>query len=177
MDDRSQRPAPPLAPWGPRAAARLVDVAVVTIPALIVALVFSLIWMGAQLTLNLASNSSGATQDKFAVIFSVALYLCLTAYDVVTLTKLRKTFGKHLLKIRVASLDNRSFEQPIPFSTVLVRAAVFHLWVLFFWTNIVLVAGLAIASLIAYVLWPLWDTPYRQGLHDKLARTVVVRTG
>ena len=39
------------------------------------------------------------------------------------------------------------------------------------------VGVLVLSSLFAIVdyLWPLWDKPWRQALHDKTARTIVVR--
>ncbi len=30
--------------------------------------------------------------------------------------------------------------------------------------------------LVVDLLWPLWDRPWRQAIHDKIARTIVVPT-
>lgn len=160
----------PFARWSRRAGARLIDIAVVTIPAAVIGLVIGLVWVGVQAT----AGGSGALSRNFGIIFSVALYLCLVGYDALTVSRLGRTFGKHLVKLRVTALDRPFEDARIPLRFVLVRAALFHLWVLFLWANGLLILGLGIASFVAFALWPLWDRPDRQGLHDKVARTVVL---
>jgi uncharacterized RDD family membrane protein YckC len=74
-----------------------------------------------------------------------------------------RTVGKRVLGIRIRMLaDDRTPD----LSTALIR------WALF-------TAGTVIAGgpfLLLDGLWPLWDKPWRQALHDKLAKTVVVPT-
>jgi uncharacterized RDD family membrane protein YckC len=67
-----------------------------------------------------------------------------------------QSFGKRFIGIRVVRTDGR----PIDYQTAVLRHIVgYALSVLFFGLGIV---------------WMLWD-PRRQGWHDKLANTVVVR--
>lgn len=72
-----------------------------------------------------------------------------------------QTLGKKMMKIRIVPLD--------PFTT-LNRAAAAKRF---------LVQNVAAAFIpgLSYVdgLWQLWDKPYQQCLHDKFARTVVVK--
>jgi uncharacterized RDD family membrane protein YckC len=87
------------------------------------------------------------------------------AYDTVMTARTGQTLGKKLLNMRVANLDNGATPSV---QTSLIRAAV--LWLPFafccacIWT--VICGG-----------WSYFDRPYKQGLHDKAAKTVVVSTG
>jgi uncharacterized RDD family membrane protein YckC len=80
------------------------------------------------------------------------------------ITKSGQTLGKKWLSLRVANLDNGSTPS---MQNTLIRSAV--LWIPFafccacIWTAIC--GG-----------WSYFDKPYKQGLHDKAAKTVVVST-
>ncbi|CAM3735312.1 RDD family protein [Nocardiopsis gilva] len=165
---QSEPPRPPAA-WLRRAGARLVDVVLVMIPAAIVAAIVGLVWFGA-----LALGGSAKAQNFF-IIFCVCYYLILVVYDAVNVARKRRTVGKKLLGLEVAPQDGEGRPGPIAITSIVARAAVFHLWVLFWW-----IPGwnwvVSILFLVFCALWPLRARPYPQGIHDRVARTIVVHT-
>ncbi|MFI7504169.1 RDD family protein [Streptomyces sp. NPDC049687] len=146
---------PPLAESGKRTLARLIDMVLVYI---VVAL---LVWAFRvdQYTVDADEIEFGKTFGR--EIITVVLYV---AYDTILIARSGQTLGKKWFGMRVANLDNGATPSV---QTSLIRALV--LWVPFafccacLWT---LVAG----------GWSFFDKPYKQGLHDKAAKTVVVST-
>ena len=146
---------PPLADSGKRVLARIIDMIIVGIVVWLLSWAFGF----SQYTLN-------TDKMKFADSFGreVVAAVLYIAYDTVMMSKSGQTFGKQLLNLRVANLDNGATPSA---QTSLMRAAV--LWIPFafccacVWTAI---AG----------GWSFFDKPYKQGLHDKAAKTVVVST-
>jgi uncharacterized RDD family membrane protein YckC len=145
----------PLAPSGIRVLARIVDIVIVGVVAFLLTLGF-----------GLATAHAGSGQVRFGRSFgeSVLVAVLYIAYDSYLISRTGQTVGKRLFHLRVADLSDGS----TPSAQVsLTRAAV--LWLPFafccacVWTAI---AG----------GWSFFDRPYKQGLHDKAARTVVVRT-
>ncbi|MFI9831970.1 RDD family protein [Streptomyces sp. NPDC051913] len=147
---------PPLADSGRRTLARIIDLILVGI---VVAL----------LTWGFGVNEYDVNADKveYGKSFAQSLVAALLyiGYDTFMITKSGQTLGKKWLKMRVANLDNGSTPSV---QTALVRSLV--LWIPFafccacVWTAIS--GG-----------WSFFDKPYKQGLHDKAAKTVVVSTG
>ncbi|MBR8641912.1 RDD family protein [Streptomyces tuirus] len=146
---------PPLADSGKRTLARVIDLILVGV----------VVWL---LTWGLGVNEYDVGSDRVEVSKSfwqsgVAAVLFI-AYDTVLTALTGQTLGKKLLRMRVANLDNGATPSV---QTALMRAAV--LWIpfafccAFFWTAIS--GG-----------WSFFDRPYKQGLHDKAAKTVVVST-
>ncbi|MFE7646792.1 RDD family protein [Streptomyces phaeoluteigriseus] len=147
---------PPLADSGRRTLARIIDMVLVTL----------VVWL---LTWGFGVNEYDVDGDGVEVgkslaqsVVAAVLYI---AYDTFMTAKSGQTLGKKWLGLRVANLDNGSTPST---QTSLVRALV--LWVPFafccacVWTAIC--GG-----------WSFFDKPYKQGLHDKAAKTVVVSTG
>ncbi|MFF5492009.1 RDD family protein [Streptomyces aquilus] len=147
---------PPLADSGRRTLARIIDMILVGI---VVAL----------LTWGFGVNEYDMDADKVeygkSVAQSLVAALLYIGYDTFMITKSGQTLGKKWLKMRVANLENGSTPSV---QTALIRSLV--LWIPFafccacVWTAI---AG----------GWSFFDKPYKQGLHDKAAKTVVVSTG
>ncbi|MFE7033886.1 RDD family protein [Streptomyces sp. NPDC057621] len=147
---------PPLAESGKRVLARIIDMILVII----------VVWL---LTWGFGVNEYDVDTDKieYGKSFGQSLIALLlyVGYDTFLTTRSGQTLGKKWLHLRVANLDNGSTPSV---QTSLVRALV--LWVPFafccacVWTAI---AG----------GWSFFDKPYKQGLHDKAAKTVVVSTG
>ncbi|MEU3291511.1 RDD family protein [Streptomyces longwoodensis] len=144
---------PPLAESGRRTLARILDMILVGI---VVAL----------LTWGFGVNEYDVNGDKVEVgksfaqsVVAAVLYI---AYDTFMTTRSGQTLGKKWLGLRVADLSNGATPSV---QTSLVRALV--LWLPFafccacVWT--VICGG-----------WSFFDKPYKQGLHDKAAKTVVV---
>jgi uncharacterized RDD family membrane protein YckC len=147
---------PPLADSGRRTLARIIDMIMVAV----------VVWL---LTWGFGVNEYDVDGDGVEVgksfaqsLVAAVLYI---AYDTFMTAKSGQTLGKKWLGLRVANLDNGSTPST---QTSLVRALV--LWVPFafccacLWTAIC--GG-----------WSFFDKPYKQGLHDKAAKTVVVSTG
>ncbi|MDW4905201.1 RDD family protein [Streptomyces sp. ADMS] len=147
---------PPLADGGRRVLARLIDMILVGI----------VVWL---LTWGFNVNEYGVDSDEIEygrslgqAFIAAVLYI---AYDTIMMSRTGQTLGKKWLGLRVANLDNGATPSV---QTTLIRSLV--LWIPFafccacIWTAI---AG----------GWSFFDKPYKQGLHDKAAKTVVVSTG
>ncbi|MFJ3618554.1 RDD family protein [Streptomyces iakyrus] len=146
---------PPLGDSGKRTLARIIDMI----------LVGAVVWL---ITWGFGVNEYDVDSDRIEVSKSfwqsgVAAVLYI-AYDTVLTARTGQTLGKKLLHMRVANLDNGATPSV---QNALARAAV--LWLPFafccacVWT--VICGG-----------WSFFDRPYKQGLHDKAAKTVVVST-
>jgi uncharacterized RDD family membrane protein YckC len=146
---------PPLAPSGRRTLARIIDMIMVGV----------VVWL---ITLGVGVSEFDVDNDDMQYGKSLAqsalaavLYI---AYDTIMISRSGQTLGKKWLGMRVANLDNGATPST---QTTLIRSAV--LWIPFafccacIWTAI---AG----------GWSYFDKPYKQGLHDKAAKTVVVST-
>ncbi|WP_330175611.1 RDD family protein [Streptomyces sp. NBC_01498] len=155
------RGMPPLASVGKRILARIVDWIIVAVPLALISIPFNVYthWSNESNSWNDTVNGmNGGGQWVFRIIALIAY----VGYDTVMTQRGGRTIGKKLFKIRVAMLnDGRVPDSRASF----LRAVV--LWVP--------------ALVCCACLWPLLillllllDRPYRQGLHDKAARTVVV---
>ncbi|MFF1721128.1 RDD family protein [Streptomyces sviceus] len=147
---------PPLAPSGRRTLARIIDM-------ILVAIVVGLVTWGFGVNEYDMNGDNVQYGKSFAQsLLAAVLYI---AYDTVMISRSGQTLGKKWLGMRVANLDNGSTPST---QTTLIRSAV--LWIPFafccacIWTAIS--GG-----------WSYFDKPYKQGLHDKAAKTVVVSTG
>lgn len=147
---------PPLADSGKRVLARILDMILVGV------VVWLVSWAFGVTEYNMDSNKIEYGKSLGQSVVAAVLYV---SYDTVMISKTGQTLGKRLFNHRVANLDNGSTPSV---QTSLVRALV--LWIPFafccacIWTAI---AG----------GWSFFDKPYKQGLHDKAAKTVVVDTG
>jgi uncharacterized RDD family membrane protein YckC len=144
---------PPLADSGKRTVARILDMILVGI------VVWLLSWAFGVMEYNMNADKIEYSRGFGQSVIAAVLY---TGYDTIMISR---TLGKKLFNLRVANLDNGSTPSV---QTTLVRSLV--LWIPFafccacIWTAI---AG----------GWSFFDKPYKQGLHDKAAKTVVVSTG
>ncbi|MEV0575803.1 RDD family protein [Streptomyces sp. NPDC050392] len=156
---------PPLAEPGKRILARLIDFLIISIPLYLI----SLPWGGAvEMSDN---NNDDDVGDIFAqtysghqLLWSLIALVVYVAYDTYFTHKDGRTLGKRLLKLRVAMLNDGRVPDT---GSAFLRAVV--LWLpallccpcLWWLINIVLMFT---------------DKPYKQGLQDKAAKTVVVVT-
>ncbi|MFF8383166.1 RDD family protein [Streptomyces kanasensis] len=153
---------PPLAETGKRVLARLVDWLVIAVPLAILGIPF-----GVYDRVNEDSGDFGAVWTASAEggqwAFQLITLVAYIAYDTLMTAKANgQTLGKRMTGLRVAMLNDGTTP---PTSAALMRALV--LWLP--------------ALICCACLWPLLllililvDKPYKQGLHDKAARTVVV---
>jgi uncharacterized RDD family membrane protein YckC len=147
---------PPLADSGKRTVARIIDMILVGI------VVWLLSWAFGVMQYNMNADKIEYSRGFGQSVIAAVLY---TGYDTIMISRSGQTLGKKLFNLRVADLDNGATPSV---QTTLVRSLV--LWIPFafccacVWTAI---AG----------GWSYFDKPYKQGLHDKAAKTVVVSTG
>ncbi|MFD8568291.1 RDD family protein [Streptomyces sp. NPDC057694] len=147
---------PPLAESGKRVLARIIDMVLIGI------IVGLLSWAFHIVSFNTDGDSINSGKQAGSSLLTAVLYI---AYDVILTARTGQTLGKRLMKLRVATLDSGATPSV---QTNLIRALV--LWVPFafccacIWTAIC--GG-----------WSFFDKPYKQGLHDKAAKTVVVSSG
>ncbi|MGW2419286.1 RDD family protein [Streptomyces sp. NPDC001709] len=147
---------PPLADSGRRTLARIVDMILVGIVVWLLTWAFGV--RGYQVDGDHVEVGKSVGQSFIAAV----LYI---AYDTSMMSKYGQTLGKKWLSMRVANLDNGATPSV---RTNLVRSLVlwapFAFCCAFVWTAIC--GG-----------WSYFDKPYKHGLHDKAAKTVVVSTG
>jgi uncharacterized RDD family membrane protein YckC len=138
---------PGLADWRSRCSAFLLD--------------YILTLLTPALTLVLAvyfkrSWASSTAADVLVIIGYLATAVVIFFNYVYFYMRRGQSFGKRFIGVRVVRIDGR----PLDYQTALLRHIVgYPLSILFFGLGIV---------------WVLWDGR-RQGWHDKLAKTVVVR--
>jgi len=146
---------PPLADSGKRVLARIIDM-------ILVAIVVGLVSWAFGFSRFTVDTDEMAFGDSFGrEVVGAVLYI---AYDTYLIAKSGQTLGKKLLNLRVANLDNGSTPSA---QTALMRAAV--LWLPFAFCCFCVWTAIAGG-------WSFFDKPYKQGLHDKAAKTVVVST-
>ncbi|MET8327267.1 RDD family protein [Streptomyces sp. NPDC005181] len=154
---------PPLAEPGKRILARLIDFLIISIPLYLISLPFGgAVEMSDNGNGDSASDVFTQTYNGHQLLWSLIALVVYVAYDTYFTHKDGRTIGKRLLKLRVAMLNDGRVPDT---SASFLRAVV--LWLpallccpcLWWLINIVLMFT---------------DKPYRQGLHDKAAKTVVV---
>ncbi|MEU9413456.1 RDD family protein [Streptomyces sp. NPDC048281] len=147
---------PPLADSGRRTLARIIDMILVGIVVVLLTLAFGV----SEYQMDGGKISAGRSLAQ-----SLVAAVLFVAYDTLLIARSGQTLGMKWLRMRVANLSDGSTPST---QTSLLRALV--LWVPFafccacIWT--VICGG-----------WSFFDKPYKQGLHDKAAKTVVVSTG
>lgn len=160
----------PLASWSSRAAARCIDAVVIALPALLVSVVLTLTWAGSQLVFG------GSTQDiehRFWFILWPVMFVLHTAYETYTVHRWQQTYGKRRMGIKVAPLSAEGGLGPIRLSAVTVRAALYGFPILLFFTRGLWIVLIAVMALLIGGM-AAWNRPNRQGLHDRIAGTVVL---
>jgi uncharacterized RDD family membrane protein YckC len=159
-----------LASWGQRAVARILDSLIESV--LMLPFVLWLVWPAFQTFLDsipadAAAPSAAALEAFQRSLVEQSLMLTLISaavtflYEVPQNVRWGRTLGKRALGIRIRPL---SADIGLDWRRATVRWGTYTL-------------GAAIFSIFFTVtdyLWPLWDKPWRQALHDKTAKTVVV---
>jgi uncharacterized RDD family membrane protein YckC len=153
MDRWSQHP--PYAGFWVRAAARIVDVVLILAVFNLVYLADRLgegagLWTESGVGEGVGFSPSDVVRGIFFLAFPIFYYVYLHGNG-------GQTFGKMALKIKVVNEDG----SPLDYSGAFLR------WLAYFLCDLTLNIG--------YV-WAAFDAR-KQGLHDKVCRTVVVRTG
>jgi uncharacterized RDD family membrane protein YckC len=140
-----------LASWGRRLAALLVDI---TVLILVIAV--------ALLAAGVSAEELRARMREGETLLVVVLFLIPEAiYYTALIGSRSQTLGKMALGIKVVDAESRS---PIGYARAFTR-----------WLSTATLRALFTIPTVIDHLWPLRD-PRNQTLHDKLARSVVVRT-
>jgi RDD family len=141
----------PLASWGRRAAALLLDSLIY-----ILSLVATFAW-----AYTTEDPDTGDISDAAAWVLIVQLFLVPTLYYWLAVGKWGKTLGKHALGIAVRRAEDAG---RIGYGRALGRAV-----------SVVFLSFCTLPLVLSY-LWPLWDQR-NQTLHDKMVSSIVVRDG
>jgi uncharacterized RDD family membrane protein YckC len=165
----------PLADFGSRLLAAIIDGAILTGVAMVVVLPVFLIFFLTRMTDVINSTDPTTGQPDPATVFSgVVLPLILLELGLVVFTlviyyfyyvemlfRSGQTAGKKALKIRIVPLDP---------SATLTRGMAAKRYLVEFGVSF-------LVPFFQYLdgLWQLWDKPYQQTLHDKFAQTVVIK--
>jgi uncharacterized RDD family membrane protein YckC len=167
----------PLAGFGDRLAAYLIDIGILTVVFTVVTVPVIFIFLMTRMPdwMTAPDPSGYGPEPDFAMfwadfllpllILEALLFLLVVAayyvYDVEMMWKSGQTFGKKVMKIRIVPLDP---------SRALTRGDAVKRWA------VEKVAG-TFVPFFSYVdgFWQLWDKPYQQTLHDKAASTIVIK--
>jgi len=163
----------PLAEWIQRGVARLIDGLIVGgISSVILIPVYIYVVLSVIPPITTINGEPVAEINPFAIIgpmlgligFVFLLSFILNyVYEVELLVRGGgQTIGKRIMKIKVIPVD--------PAQTLTRGHAVRRMLAQF---GLGLVPGLGLVN----VLFPLWDKPYQQALHDKFAKTLVIKLG
>lgn len=146
------------ASMGARLGARLLDGLIVGVPA---SVLFFVVTLGAVA----AAPNSDEPPAWFYVVLVLLFLLTIVAaalYEILLTARTGSTLGKRVVGIRVTRSDGS------PVST----GAAAKRWAVYYLPNLVPLLGSIWALLVA--ISPFFDSPRRQGWHNKVADTVVV---
>jgi uncharacterized RDD family membrane protein YckC len=165
----------PLADFGSRLLAALIDGAILTGVAMIIVLPVFFTVFFTRMTDVINSTDPATGQPDPATVFSgfflplLLVELGLIAFTLVIyyfyyvemLFRSGQTVGKKALKIRIVPLDP---------SATLTRGMAAKRYLVEFGVSV-------LVPFFQYLdgLWQLWDKPFQQTLHDKFAQTVVIK--
>jgi uncharacterized RDD family membrane protein YckC len=163
----------PLADFGNRLLAYLIDAAILTGVTMIVALPAFLIFFFTVVRRTIEQTAPDGTVPDADIgqillgglALEVGLFVFILAatyvYAVELMYKSGQTVGRRVMKLRVIPLDP---------TAQLTRGMAAKRWLVQYGAGTVL-------PLFTYLdgLWQLWDKPFLQTLHDKFAQTVVIK--
>lgn len=161
----------PLADFGTRLLAYLIDAAIITAVLSILALPVFAIFFAVKFDDLSAIDPYGPQPDVFRdfvgplLLIELGLVLAVLViyyiYNVELMHRSGQTVGKKAMKVRVVPIDP---------SATLTRGMAAKRYLVEY------IGGLLI-PFFSYLdgLWQLWDKPYQQTLHDKFAQTVVIK--
>ncbi|MET9482940.1 RDD family protein [Streptomyces sp. NPDC006638] len=152
----------PLAPFGKRLTARIIDVLIIAIPVAILSLAVG----GFDTSTSNGNNEWNDFTDQVNTgrqwLWSLISLIAYVAYDTLLTKRNGQTLGKRWLRLRVAMLNDGGVPDT---NASLLRAVVL-------WLPALLCCFCLWWAVIILTIWT--GRPYRQGLHDRVARTVVV---
>ncbi|WP_214413244.1 RDD family protein [Sphaerisporangium fuscum] len=160
----------PLAEWWERWVARLIDGIIFSVVYGILSSILYSIF--APSLADILANPSLSTGSVVlpGLLAGLIAFAAYAAYDYVLHSKDGQTLGKKVMKIRLAALGGG----PLDSSDLLKRSAIYP-GVMVLYGIPVLGSWVVPIFILVLAVLILTDKPLGQGLHDKLARTVVVK--
>jgi len=158
----------PLASFGDRLLARLIDGGIVGVVAIALFVAAYPIAFARLDTVQVDDNGQitnlGPFLATFLLVYFGAIVLVLLGtylYEVELMHRTGQTVGKRVMKLRII---------PVEPGRQLTRGAAAKRWATYQLLG-------TVVPLFSWLdgLWQLWDKPYQQCLHDKAASTVVVK--
>ncbi|GII31217.1 RDD family protein [Planotetraspora mira] len=164
----------PLAEWWQRLVARIIDGVIVYVPFLIISAIIT-----AVVVTNAGYDAETGVVTLESGVFLAALLSALVggvgmiAYEFLMLRQRGQTFGKMAMGIKVVQVGGTLGPEGLPQDVAAKRAGVlFGPQLIRFNLLLSLIAGI---FALVNALWLLWDKPLSQALHDKVAKTIVVK--
>jgi uncharacterized RDD family membrane protein YckC len=157
----------PLASMGKRFLARVIDGLIIGIPAGIIITVITLAMAPSAEEINSGSFDEGDSLGLIATVFISAgvLIVASVLYEVAMIATSGATVGKKVAGVKVVRMADGQLPG---------WGSAFGRWAIPYLCNLIPCVG----GLIALLCWlsPFFDSVYRQGWHDKAAKTVVIAT-
>ncbi|GAA3787047.1 hypothetical protein GCM10022226_01570 [Sphaerisporangium flaviroseum] len=158
----------PLAEWWERLVARIIDNIIFSVVYVILSSILTSIF-APSLADILANPTLTPGSVLPALIAGIIAFGAYAAYDYVLHSKDGQTLGKKVMKIRLAGVGGGALDS----ANVMKRSAIFPgVMVLY---GIPILGWLSSIFVLVLGVLILTDKPLQQGLHDKLAGTVVVK--
>ncbi|WP_214413243.1 RDD family protein [Sphaerisporangium fuscum] len=165
----------PLAEWWQRLVARLIDLVILLIPSFILNLILIAILVTApSIDLQTGSYTTGSGTFLAGLIGALIIGAIWLVYEFFMTKQRGQTVGKIVMGIKIVPVGGSLAPGGLTTDVAIKRAGV--LWGpanLLRWIPFIGWIG-SVFSLVN-VLWQLWDKPLQQCLHDKVAKTVVVK--
>lgn len=156
-----------LASMGKRFLARVIDGLIIGIPAAILITVITLAMAPSAEEINSGSFDEGDSLGLIATVLISAAVIGLASilYEVSMIATSGATVGKKVAGVKVLRMNDGQLPG---------WGTAFGRWAIPYLCNLIPCVG----SLIALLCWlsPFFDSVYRQGWHDKAAKTVVIAT-
>jgi uncharacterized RDD family membrane protein YckC len=159
----------PLAEWWERWVARFIDGLIFGVIYFILNSIFSSMFGPPSVAEILAGESVSGSVFLPGFLAAIIGYGAYTAYDYVMHSKDGQTVGKKVMKIQVVRLGGGA---PLPAEVMKRSILIPGAWVLYGIPIVSFLVG--IFTLVVGILI-ITDKPRQQGLHDKVAGTVVVK--
>ena len=166
--------------WWRRVAARLLDGLIMSLPTVFAGVGgFAVLYAAGTITLSetivdgeTITDVEGLYYPVFALMYLISL-IPYALYEIIMVTARGQTVGKIAAGIKI--VDQYTAEPPTAGKAALRFMFMPAIYALALASSVPLLLSLAGLFALLYNLWPLWDKR-KQGLHDKVAGTLVIKS-
>ncbi|MET8143518.1 RDD family protein [Sphaerisporangium sp. NPDC005288] len=163
----------PLAEWWQRLVARIIDIVIIVIPYVILnAVLAALIVTAPSFDPATGAISPGGGVFLASLLTAILAGLVWVGYEFLMTKQRGQTVGKIVMGIKIVPVGG-GVEGGLASDVAIKRAGV--LWGFEFLAWVPVVGLVTWVFYLVNVLWQFWDKPLQQCLHDKVAKTVVVK--